>query len=156
MGLLEKIPLTTVFNLLYLQKFREVDCRLLINTGLQRPPEGGEALVPKIPLRAEVVPSTPVRLTCHGFLFVPVLSTAASEIFSCTAGDWITYGACKTYVLMSKAGWLFEPIPVFVGSTKKERYSLLILITWLLKHFLMSISIAGVNIFFLFACKLYL
>ena len=47
-GLLDNFLSASAFNSLVFLTFGEVDCRILPIIGIQRPPEGGAALVPLI------------------------------------------------------------------------------------------------------------
>ena len=134
-GLLEKFPSMEASNSSDVQRFDEVDCRLLTIPGLQRPLEGGEALVQQISLRAGVVPSTPVLLNLCGVLFVPALFEAASALITCTTDIWSACGAYINAILVNKASCLFAPI---FGSTRgviTEISSRKILIVQLLNNF---------------------
>ena len=112
---LEKFISASAFNSSDFLKSGEVDCRILPILGLQRPPEGGAALVPLIPLGygvevpliplvTGIVLSTPVVITRCGVLFVPMLCESSYATISCIAGDLSACGACTIPVLIYKAG----------------------------------------------------
>ena len=67
-GSLENFPPTTAFNSSDFLRFGEVDCHILPILGPQRPPLGGAALVPLIPLGAGV------EVTLILLILVPLLS----------------------------------------------------------------------------------
>ena len=131
----EKFLSTVASNLSYFKKFGGVYCLLLKIPGIQRPTEGGEALVPQISLRVGVIPSTQVLLTCRGDLFGTVLFEAAPVMISCTSGKWSACGACTTPILISKAGWLFVQIFRSVRDEKIKISLWKILIVPLLNNF---------------------
>ena len=135
-GLLETFPSMAAFHSSYFQKVGGLDCCLLTIPDLQRPPEGGEALVTKIPLGYGVFPSTPVLITCSGVLFRPVLSTAAPAMIYCTTGNWSAWGTCTNPALMIKYGLLFTSMFVTIRGAKTEIYLLQIPIIRLLNNFL--------------------